>query len=254
MRILGIFAVEAEFAPWRKLRHFETVELGSVTLHRTEIGPATVDFIVTGMGPENARRVSNVAMAAKHDFCIASGFAGALQSNYRVGDVLVARAVQQHGNSATIECSRRLYESGIEHGAVPVNMLLTTDKLVSTADEKKQLGLFADVVDMESFAVLSSAQEHDLPAIAIRVITDQVDEDMPADIEKTVDPKGRVRLGAVASYVSRHPLQLPAMIRLGRKSRMAAEALAQYLETYIKKLSSETHSATPAKLVEIAAT
>lgn len=261
MKILIIFAVEAEFAPWRKPRKFELVQMGTVALQRTQVGPATVDFMISGMGPENARRTTNVVMrvttatkAAPYDFCIASGFAGALKADHESGDILIARAVQQLGNSTTIECSRKLFESGIECGAAPANLLLTTDKLVRAVEEKKRLGLFADVVDMESFAVLSVVQAHDLSAIAIRAITDGLDENMPANIDGTVDEKGNVYVGAVAGYITRHPLQLPAMIRLGRKSRMAARALAQYLETYIKKLSSERGSYTAAEVLEISAT
>jgi adenosylhomocysteine nucleosidase len=258
VKILITFAVEAEFAAWRKLRHFELIQMEASALYRAQIGPATVDCIVTGMGPENAGRAADIVMrAAKlapYDLCIASGFSAALKAEQNAGDILVARAVQRLGNSATIECSQKLFESAIECGAAPTNLLLSTDKVVSTAEDKKRLGLFADAVDMESFVVLSAAQTHALPAIAIRAITDRLDENMPANIDTTVDQKGQVRLRAVASYVSRHPLQVPAMIRLGRNSRMTAATLAQYLETYIKKLSSETDSCAAAELLEISAT
>jgi adenosylhomocysteine nucleosidase len=254
VRILITFAVEAEFAPWRKLRNFELIQRGLLTLHRAQIGQATVDFIVTGMGPENARRASEAAMAAPYTICIASGFAGALKAKHRVGHVLVARAVRQLGKSQTIECSRKLCVPEFKDGAGPANMFLTTDKLVGTAAEKKQLSPLADAVDMESFAVLSVAKEHDLPAVAIRVITDRLDEDMPADIVTTVNDKGRVRVAGLLRYVASHPLQLPAMIRLGRKSRIAAEALANFLQAYIKNLSLSRNDEPPVELMEIAAT
>ena len=50
MRILVTFAVEAEFAPWRKLRTLEPVHLNGVVMFRCQIGRATVDFVMTGMG------------------------------------------------------------------------------------------------------------------------------------------------------------------------------------------------------------
>ena len=66
-------------------------------LLQAQIGRATVDFVVTGMGMENARLGTEKAMSVPHDVCIAAGFAGALKPNLKVGDVLVARAVQKLG-------------------------------------------------------------------------------------------------------------------------------------------------------------
>jgi adenosylhomocysteine nucleosidase len=253
MRILVTFAVEAEFAPWRKLRTLQPVSLGALQMFQTQIGRATVDFVVTGMGMENARRGAEAAMAAPHTICIASGFAGSLKETHKVGDILVARAVQQIGKSKTLECSRNLYTAAFRDQAVRANMFLTAEAVVATAEEKKRLSPFGDAVDMESYAILSVAKERDLPAIAIRVITDRFDEDLPVDIDMTVDEKGRVNIGGVFRHVAYHPLQLPALIRLGRKSRTAADALAHFLEAYIKKLSFLTHGWPPSELQEVAA-
>jgi len=109
MRILVTFAVEAEFAPWRKLRNLQPIAVGELQMFQAQIGRATVDFLVTGMGIENARRAAEVAMSVPHTICIASGFAGSLKATHKVGDILAARAVQQLGKSKTIECSRNLF-------------------------------------------------------------------------------------------------------------------------------------------------
>jgi hypothetical protein len=68
-----------------------------------------------------------------------------------------------------------------------------------------------------------------------------------------VDEKGQVSIAGVVRYVARHPLHLPALIRLGRDSRTAAEALAHYLEAFIKKLSFSSHGWPPVELQEVAA-
>jgi adenosylhomocysteine nucleosidase len=107
---------------------------------------------------------------------------------------------------------------------------------------------------MESFTVLSVAKEHNLPGVAIRVITDQIDEAMPPDVDATVDGRGHVRPGQIVRYVAAHPFQLPALVRLGRRSRMAAESLATFLEAYIQKLTWDTDGHHPVELVESSAT
>src|SRR6266852_2653961 len=157
MRILVTFAVEAEFAPWRKLRTLESVPLAGLEMFRTQIGRATVDFVVTGMGMDNARRGAEIAMSIPHSVCIAAGFAGSLKTTHKVGDILAARSVQQLGKSKTIECSQNLFEAACVNRAIEAKMFLTTDKVIGTAEEKKQLVPFADAVDMESFATLSVA-------------------------------------------------------------------------------------------------
>src|SRR6266404_9861610 len=86
MRILVTFAVEAEFAPWRKLRTLEPVHLDGLEMFRCQIGRATADFAVTGMGMENARRGMEIAMSIPHTACIASGFAGSLKPAHKVDD------------------------------------------------------------------------------------------------------------------------------------------------------------------------
>ena len=253
MRILVTFAVEAEFAPWRKLRGLEPIHLDGLDMFRCQIGRGTVDFVVTGMGIENARRGAEIAMAAPHTICIASGFAGSLKPAYKVGDILAARAVQRLGKSKIIECSRNLFMAAYENKAIEAKMFLTTDKVIATVEEKQRMSPFADAVDLESFAILSVAKEKRLPAVAIRVVSDRFDEDMPADIDMTVDERGRIKIGGVFMHVASHPLQLPALIRLGRQSHTAAEALCNFLEAFIKELSFRSHGWPPPELQEVAA-
>jgi hypothetical protein len=72
-------------------------------------------------------------------------------------------------------------------------------------------------------------------------------------METMVDADGNVSVGGVVRQIVRHPLQLPALIRLGRESSTAAEALANFLEAFIKKLSFSTHGWPPPEVQEVAA-
>src|SRR5262245_54124343 len=243
MRILVTFAVEAEFAPWRKLRNLESLTLNNVPVFRARVGSAKVDFAITGMGVENAFRVANTLLTEPYQACITCGFAGALKENHIVGRILVADAVQQLGKSKALACARNLVHAAQGDGAARVNMFLTSAHVVRTVEEKRALAPFADAVEMESFGVLRGAAMQGKSAVAIRVISDDVRNDMPAIVDTAVDDKGNVKIAGVACFVARHPLQLPALIRLGRDSKTAAEALAHFLEAFIKKLSFSTHGA-----------
>jgi len=238
LKILVTFAVEAEFAPWRRLRNLRETRRGAFAVFQTQIGRASVDFVVTGMGLESGRRGAEAVMSAPYDFCIASGFAGALKSDYAVGDVIVARSVQQLGVPKTLESARALANRAEQAGARSADMLLTVDHVVGTHEERAQLAPFASVVDMESFAVLSAARDRRIPAVAIRAISDSFDEEMPAGIHSMLDEKGRVDVVGVAKFVATRPSAVPAVIRLGRNSKAAAAALAHFLESFIENISS----------------
>jgi len=204
-----------------------------------------VDFVVTGMGVERAGRVAKAVMRSPHQFCISAGFAGALDNKFEIGDILVADAVQRLGKSGQLQCSRNLVYAARDDGAKQVKLFLTSDHVVRTVEEKAQLAPFAGAVEMETFAIASAAQNHHLPMVAIRVISDTTKRDMPIRVDTMVDEEGRVSVGGVVRQVVRHPLQLPALIRLGRESKTAAEALAHFLEAFIKKLSFVTHGRFP---------
>lgn len=252
MKVLLTFAVEPEFAPLRKLREFEEFRIGDVSVYQARIGRATVDVVVTGMGPANAQRAAEAAMSVPHTICICSGFCGALKSEHHVGDILAARAVQQMGKNKTIECSQGLVTNAWGDGAKHAQRFLSSEKIVATAEEKARLAPFADAVDMESFAILSVAHERKLSAVAIRVVSDRFDQDVPVDFSATVDEKGRVRIAGVLQKVVFHPINIPALIRLGRESKTAAEGLANFLEAYIKKISLSTHGWPQGNLSDVA--
>ena len=252
MKVLLTFAVEPEFAPLRKLREFEEFRIGDVSVYQARIGRATVDVVVTGMGPANAQRAAEAAMSVPHTICICSGFCGALKSEHHVGDILAARAVQQMGKNKTIECSQGLVTNAWGDGAKHAQRFLSSEKIVATAEEKARLAPFADAVDMESFAILSVAHERKLSAVAIRVVSDRFDQDVPVDFSATVDEKGRVRIAGVLQKVVFHPINIPALIRLGRESKTAAEGLANFLEAYIKTISLSTHGWPQGNLSDVA--
>jgi len=241
MRILVTFAVEAEFAPWRRARNLKQRKIADFVVYEAKIGRASVDFVVTGMGLESAAAGTRSVLSKEHDFCIASGFAGSLRPKFEVGDILAAEAVQFLGKSKILQSNRNLARYAEQDGAVFAKMLLTADHVVRTKDEKSGLAPFAEFVDMESFGVFSAAHEIGRPVVAIRVISDGHDGELPQDVELTMTKKGQVKVSRVVRYLTKYPYLLPALIRLGRDSRTAADALAAFLEAYIKKISFFTH-------------
>ena len=242
MRILVTFAVEAEFAPWRRLRSLAHRKVDGLDIYQAQIGRAAVDFVVTGMGIKRAEDAAAVAISSTpHQVCVTAGFAGALKDQHSVGHLLAAHCVQNLADGKTLQCSRNLVHAAARDGAKQVKAFLTSDHVVRTSEEKSRLAPFADAVEMESFGVMSAAKEHHLPCVAIRVISDSLTSDMPVNIDTMIDARGRLSVHGVVKYVVYHPVQLPALLRLGRDSRTAADALAHFLEAYIKSVSLFSH-------------
>src|SRR5258706_4476240 len=130
MRILVTFAVEAEFAPWRKLRNLEQIKIAGTDAFRAQVGSARVNFVVTGMGVENAFRVTAALLDEPYQVCITSGFAGALKEEHKVGHILVADAVRLLGKAKTMQCGRNLVYAAHSDGAKRVKLFLTSDHVV----------------------------------------------------------------------------------------------------------------------------
>ena len=240
MKVLVTFAVEPEFAPWRKLRKFVARTVNGITVYSSEVGGTTVDVVLTGMGAANARRATEAVLSRSYAICISAGFAGALKREYRAGDLLAATSVQHAGGRAVIESNPALVANCLSVGGIrKVPAFLTSETVVDTAQEKVALAEFGDAVEMESFTILSVAEDSDVPAIAIRAISDRFDQKIPMDFSDSVDQCGHILKRRIAEKIVRDPFKIPTLIRLGRQSKAAAEKLSQFLEIYMARLSAE---------------
>ena len=76
---------------------------------------------------------------------------------------------------------------------------------------------------MESFAILVVAATNHLSAVAIRVVSDTREGEIPVFVDAMLGEKGKLNASGIFRGIVLHPLQLPALIRLGRDSRTAAE-------------------------------
>jgi nucleoside phosphorylase len=260
MKFLVTFAVEAEFAPWKKRHRFQKKELVTgrggprVVVHEAELGGNRVIVFLTGMGWGNAKHAFREVMDTWPVFCISAGLAGGLKASYQSGEVVVARRVGLLGSKLWTECGRPEVRAALECGARFVETCLTADNILNTAKAKRAAGVFGDIVDMESFHILTAASGKKLPGrIVVRAISDTVDEDLPVDFTQVATRDGRLKLGKLASAIGRKPQQLPRLIRFGIRSRRAAQSLADFLDRYIPMLQDGTKKWSNDHFEEVAA-
>jgi nucleoside phosphorylase len=249
VRILVTFAVDAEFAPWRKRHKFQRDRVGNMTFYRDLIAGIETDVLLTGIGKKNASGALTFLMmqttgkSREYDVCVSAGLAGALRKGHSIGEILAAprvineKEVAERSNKSGISANGALLQWAGECGATAAGPFLTVDRLVATAAEKERLSEYAEAVEMESSEVLLGACVWGIRGIAIRAISDLENEDVPLDLTSAVSDEGTVRKGKVLRQVSRRPNAIPGLIRLAWNSNRSARALASFLDRYLVKMS-----------------
>jgi adenosylhomocysteine nucleosidase len=240
MKVLVTFAVEAEFAPWRKLRHFAQSNLGQIEAYSTDIPDGELLVLLTGVGGRRAwAEAANVIWDGNVDVCISSGLAGALRQKHRPGDVLAARNVHATNRKKVIPSDADLLKMAAACGAKVADAFYSVDRVLVLSSEKSELSAKADAVEMESGDIMLEAVAFGAKVIAIRAISDAVEEDLPVDFNRVTTEAGQVSIPKIVAQAAAHPGSIPALIRFGRQSKNAAERLAIVLDAFIENLASK---------------
>ena len=200
---LVCFALEQEAAPFRKM----AMKIPDVAI------------LVTGMGTKNADAAVRRFLAKNlPKLVLTCGFAGGLDPELESGEV-----VFMTGYPA-------LEERLVDVDAIMANFL-SSPRIATTAAEKKQLRAKtgADVVEMESGAILAVCRESRIPCAMLRVISDTADEDLPLDFNKLVNENANLNYAKLAWAIIKVPRKIGALIELHRKTSTAAHQLADAL-------------------------
>jgi nucleoside phosphorylase len=248
MRVLVTFAVDQEFAPWRRLRSFRSIDYDGLRLWRTNTGDVEITALLTGMGGESGAQAMGLMMNMADqdryfDVCISSGLAGALQENFTPGDIIAPQVIiaeNQHADIHTDELrvDPALRRQALEQGAKPADCLLTVDRVMVKASQKRGCCSRAQSVDMESFEIVKEASAWGARSVVVRAISDSASDDLPIDFNLTLSKKKEVSIGKVIVQLMKNPMALPGLIRFAIQSRKAAETLAKFLDAYVQKVSS----------------
>ena len=232
MNIVVTFAVQAEFAPWRRMRNFKRTGEG-IFMTRSE--QTEIHAFVTGIG---ARKFQ----LPPADICLVSGVAGSLKQEHCIGDILVAKSIRREAIEAELTSDASLVWTASQCGASPVDFFYTANSIVNSPSEKARLGRIADAVDMESYPIMVQARRDQIPAVAVRAVSDTAHQSLPLDFNRAITAGGKIDWLPVLSQVAASPRSLPRLMRFGLESSRAARKLAHFLERYLKCLVTEADS------------
>jgi len=211
-----VAALKREVAPlvsrWQRSRkefegrEFEFFASGSTLL------------VCGGIGAQSARRAAEAVIQFYHpDVLISAGFAGALQSDLRVGEVITPRTVIDASDGSRSDTGR---DAGI---------LVSYGAIADAVQKQKLARAFgAQAVDMEAAAVARGAEAHGVRFMACKAISDDSDFSMP-ELAHFVDADGRFQTGKFAVHVALRPWLWADTMRLARGSALACKNLCQAL-------------------------
>jgi adenosylhomocysteine nucleosidase len=209
MHLLVCFALNEEAALFRKI----------------VADKPDVAIIVTGVGRKNAEKSLREFLATNSpELVLTCGFAGGLNPELRLGDVVFE--VQSPESKVQSQL--------LATGAKPAKFFCA-ERIATTVAEKKKLRgeTGADAVEMESWAIYAVCRERGIPYATVRVISDTANEDLPLDFNQLSKSDKNLHYGKLAQALLLSPWKIGALLKLQKKTKFAAEQLADVLAKLI---------------------
>ena len=199
--------------------------------------------VVTQSGPgRQAAAHAADALIAGHRprWIISAGFAGGLTDELKRRDLVMADSlVDAGGNRLALDFKVDPAALARTPG-VHVGRLLTVDGLVRLREEKRSLGEKHQAlsVDMEGYAVDEVCRRRQVRFLAVRVVSDAVDDELPTDVERLLKQKTpAAKLGAVVGSVWNRPSSMKDLWKLKEDALIASDRLARFLASTIEQLA-----------------
>src|SRR5437764_5092599 len=171
------FALPAESSDFvRRLDHGRAVSREGVETVRGRLHCKLIAVIHTGVGKKACRESMEIILRRERfEYLISAGFAGALEKDLRVGNLLVS----ENFSSSELLASPQLTLA--DEGTF-LGKLMTVPRMIEAIAERESLNkkTGAAAVDMETEVLAEICAAHDLPMLSVRSISDTASEPFPA--------------------------------------------------------------------------
>jgi nucleoside phosphorylase len=226
------FALPAESSDFiRLLENRGAVSREGVETIRGDLHGKSIVVIHTGVGKKISReRMETILRRERFEYLISSGFAGALEKDLQVGQLLIA----ENFSSPKLLGSPKLVLADDE---TFLGKLQTVPRMIETVEEREGLNkkTGAAAVDMETEILAEVCAAHDLSMLSIRAISDTASEPFPAPAHVLFDVETQqtnfFRLG---SYLLTHPGAFVRLNAFRKRVAVARKALADALDTILR--------------------
>lgn len=222
MRVLFVAAEPREFAGLLPFcGRVRRAQLPVQWAREAELNGVPVMLVTNGAGAERA--AAAVRAAPRPDAVVSTGFCGAVDPGLGIGDIFAAEEVV-----GLERCFRTCLPRAKTCPAT--GRLATVGRVLASPAEKAALhSRGAAAVDMESAGVALEAESLNVPLICVRSVTDLANENLRNDFNGALRSDGHFDTIYLLRAAAGDPVSLlPELLRLSRRSRVAARALGDF--------------------------
>ena len=178
-RIAVTFALPAESSEFlRRLGNKVHTGRNRLRIVQGTIGDRTIEVLHTGVGEKICReRIGNFLLDQQFDLLISAGFAGALNHELQINNLLVAK------NFSTVDLKHM--QSSFSNVSINAAKMLTVPALIDSSEERERIAREsgASAVDMETEFIARACATHGIPLLSLRVITDTPTQPFPCSTQ-----------------------------------------------------------------------
>lgn len=227
------FALPAESSEFlRRLGNKARADRNRLRIVQGTIGDRTIEVLHTGVGEKICReRIGNFLLDQQFDLLISAGFAGALNHELQINNLLVAK------NFSTVDLKHM--QSSFSNVSINAAKMLTVPALIDSSEERERIAREsgASAVDMETEFIARACAVHEIPLLALRVITDTPTQLFPAPPSVLFDiQQQRTHIAALAKFLLLNPSRLANLIRFASRIAGARTTLANALFEFVRNL------------------
>ena len=224
------FALPAESSQFlRRVRNKSRADRNGIRIVRGTIDDRAIEILHTGVGENICReRIGKFLENQQFDFLISAGFAGSLNHELQVNDLLVAK------NFSTVD----LKHASLSNVSIYAVNMLTVPALIDSSEERERIAREsgASAVDMETEFIARACAAHGIPLLSLRVISDTPRERFPGPSKILFDiQRQRTHVQKLATFFLAHPKQIPCLItfirRIARARKTLADALVEVIHS-----------------------
>jgi nucleoside phosphorylase len=230
------FALPAESSEFlRRLHDKSHTDRDGVRAIRGKIEDRAIEVLHTGVGEKVCRQRLGKFLSARRtagrirggeqdqqfDCLISAGFAGALDNDLKIGDLLLA----ENFSTAHLRETRASL-SGLH---IHIANLLTVPALIDSPEERNKLALTSGAVaaDMETEFIARACAACGIPLLSLRVISDTPHNRLPAPANLLFDiERQQTRMLKLATHLLAHPSRVPRLVHFASRIAHARKILA----------------------------
>jgi nucleoside phosphorylase len=226
------FALPAESADFMRLlaTPVACAREGVKTVHG-RIHDRAVTVFHTGVGQKSCRKhLEGFLRQEKFDYLISTGFAGALDAELQIGQLLLS----ENFSSPELVASPHL---AFANAGLIVGKLATVPEVIDSKSERDRWAAEsgAAAVDMETEFIARACAAHRLPMLSLRAISDTPSEPFPAPPDVLFDlERQKTNFARLVPYLLAHPGALTRLNAFRRRIAVARQSLTSTLEKILR--------------------